>query len=196
MQLRKMKSDNNRDFLNFVNLRQSTPKDDAALGDFLLEVFESKQKEINPLHQDNRERVLDLLNVKSRRENGAVMVFEMGYQIVATFSLIHQDSSINEAWLPKSTLLRCVAVKKDFRQLDLSKVLLKEADRISFQFGAQNCCLHVNTNAPNVAKVYEKHGYQRDDRGDHIACGALVLGYCKSTQHADDLPDSTWPFQQ
>jgi hypothetical protein len=179
MQLRQMKSENTRDFLNFISLRQSTPKDDSAIGDFLLEVFDSKQREKNPDHQDNRERILDLLNVKSRRENGAVMVFEMGYQIVATFALIHPDSTINDSWLPESSLLRCVAVKKNFHRLELSKVILNEADRISLQFGSKNCCLHVSNNAPNVAKVYENHGYVKDIRGDHIACGNLVFGYCK-----------------
>jgi hypothetical protein len=191
MQLRKLKSENNRDFLNFINLRPALIKDDAAIGDFLLEVFESKQKEVNPNHEDNRERIMDLLNVKSRRENGVVMVFEMGYQIVATFALIHPDSSLNEAWLPRSTLLRCVAVKKDFHRLDLSKVILTEADRISLQFGAERCCLHVNVNAPNVAKVYEKHCYQRDERGDHIACGSWVLGYFKNLHQIGDIPLSS-----
>lgn len=168
-----------RDITNFINARVAKPSDDFTLGQFLVNSFKVKQSIKTPTHTDTDERILDLMNVKQRRENGVVIIYELGYKILGTFSLFYQTSSLNDSWLPNSTLLRCFAIDPDFHGLDLALYLLNDADRISYQMSATHCCLHVYKIATSVAKLYEKHGYQRSLQGDHISSGTEVLGYTK-----------------
>jgi hypothetical protein len=178
--IKKFKTENTRDVLNFVSIRQALPKDDAVIGDFLVSVFAEKQKEKLQDHVDSEERSWDLRNVKERRQEGVVMVFELGHQIVATFALIHPQSRINESWLLNSSLLRCVALDKDFRGLNVSKLLLDEVNLLSRKFNSDHVCLHVFSDAPRVAFMYENNGFNRDTRGDSVACGRTTLGYSRN----------------
>lgn len=168
-----------RDIINFINARIAKPSDDFNLGQFLIHSFQVKQTEKTPYHNDTDERLLDLMNVQQRRDNGVVIVYELGYKIIGTFTLFYPSSNLNNSWLPNSTLLRCVAIDPSFQGLDLATHLLDDADRISYQMGARHCCLHVFKIATSVARLYEKNGYLRDSAGDHISSGAEVLGYAK-----------------
>jgi hypothetical protein len=181
-----------RDIVNFITLRQAHPRDDLALGEFLVTTFRTKQNEKNPDWQDSAERIIDLLNVKDRRENGVVLIYELGYQIIGTFSVICQQAAINTAWLPNSTMLRCIAVAPSFHGLSLSKEMLQEVDRISLRMGATHCCLQVNELASSVAQLYIKSGYNRDFCGDAICSGVPVHGYYKvlSEPAGRDYPPS------
>lgn len=185
--VKQLKTENKRDVVNFLNLRVATPRDDYALGEFLVQVFHGKQTQKMPTHVDTPERIKDLLDVKTRRENGVVLIYELGYKIAATFTLIYPKSPINDVWLEESTLLRCVAVDAQFHGLSFSKLILDEADQMSYQMGAHYCGLHVHKIAPNVAQVYERHGYQRDLRGDHFSKGQEVLGYAKKIYSPEQL---------
>ncbi len=185
--IKKYKTENKRDILNFITMRFATHKDDLLLGNFLIQVFDEKQKEKIPSYSDSDERLRDLLNVSERRREGVVLIYELGHEIVATFSLIHPQSSINDSWLPNSAMLRCVAVGKDFQGIQITKYILEEVENLSLQYNADYTCLHVFEMAPQVGNVYERNGFIRDKRGDTISNGKSILGFSREVPKESNL---------
>ncbi|MCB0416564.1 MAG: GNAT family N-acetyltransferase [Bdellovibrionales bacterium] len=166
-----------RDVLNFLNTRPATSADDASVGDFLVNTFNDTYAEKLPDAVLNPDREADLRDVASRRRDGGVWVVELGYQLVATFSVLKPGTEGNDAWLPEAALLRCVAVDRLFHGLRFSSLILESSKTIATEWRASHLCLHVQRGAQGVARTYEKFGYVRDVRGDNNFLGSMVEGY-------------------
>ena len=170
----------NRDITNFLTIREGQPGDDRNLGEFLVRVFTETYREKLPQVSTSAERISDLMDVITKRRSGVVCVLELGYKIVGSFSLIHPDAKISDAWLPNSATLRCVAVDKEYHGLGFSELLLREAHRRAASWGMESVCLHVQKGADKVAALYEQVGYKRDPRGDKIDRGQDIIGYLRT----------------
>jgi GNAT superfamily N-acetyltransferase len=170
---------NRRDLWNFIRLRQASVADDLALADLLTKTFLTTYERKLPTVATPKSRKIELENVADRRKNGYVCVAELGYRIIGTFSLIHPESNLSEAWRPNGATLRCVAVDPDFHGLDLSTLLLNEAEKIAAFWRANSIFLHVQNEALKVAALYERHGYLRDPLGDKTSHGTTIIGYYK-----------------
>jgi hypothetical protein len=144
-----------RDLANFIELRAATPGDDLRVGELLIETFVSTNKKKLPHLETSDLRIQELRNVRTRRRNGVVYVLELGFQIVGTFSLIH----------PR------------FHGCKLSQIILNQADLIAKEWKVDRTCLHVQDGAIGVSKLYEAHGYRRDQKGDFLHLGQWVLGH-------------------
>lgn len=174
-----------RDVTNFIKMRAALPADDLAIAELLEQTFLTTYAKKLPSLTTTEERKKELRAVGSRRKLGHVAVAELGYRIIGTFSLTHPESSGEGAWRPNSSGLRCVAIDPDFHGLQLSELLLSEADRIALAWSAESICLHVQKEAEKVAQLYLQHGYIRDTTGDRNFFGTEIQGYYKPliTQH-------------
>lgn len=173
-----------RDVSHFIRLRAATPSDDLVLADLLLRTFISTYERKLPSVATSDERKAELKNVSARRRQGFVCVAELGYQVIGTFALIHPESLTSEAWQPGGATLRCLAIDPDFHGLDLSEVLILEAERIAKFWRANGIFLHVQAGADRVAALYERHGFVRDETGDKISCGNKLSGFRKELRGA------------
>jgi len=172
-----------RDIVNFISLRQAGPNDDLSIAELLTRTFISTYEKKLPELGTNEDRKRELNNVAGRRKNGLVGVAELGYRIIGTFALLHPESDCNEAWRPNGCTLRCVAIDPDFHGLDLSSLLLQEADRIARFWQAEGIYLHVHRGAHKVANLYENFGYTRDSTGDKVSHGYYLDGFFKPLNH-------------
>ena len=171
-----------RDLFNFIQLRQALPSDDLAIGELLIHTFESTYSKKLPNIATTDERRRELRNVGPRRKEGYVCVAELGYKIIGSFALIHPESTANEAWGPSGAMLRCVAIDPAFHGLQLSELLLMEADRVALAWDCQAIYLHVQNGADKVAQLYQRHGYRRDRMGDKVSHGNSIEGYSKDLE--------------
>lgn len=168
-----------RDITNFINLRPAMPSDDLAIAELLLHTFLTTYKEKLPDVHTTEERKRELRDVGARRRQGFVGVAELGYRIIGTFSLIHPESPVSEAWGDPGATLRCVAIDPEFHGLALSELLLNEADRVARAWYSRTIYLHVQKGANKVAVLYQRHGYVRDMSGDKASLGAELEAYRK-----------------
>lgn len=166
-----------RDLSNFVKIRTAFPGDDLNLGDMLVRTFREtySRKLPNLITTDQRE--MELRDVHSRRLNGVVRVLELGFQLIGTYSLMAPQSALDDSWTPSTCTLRCVAVDPGFHSLRLSERLLEDAMMRARDWRAEAVCLHVQSGATGVAKLYERFGFQRDPRGDKTSYGYQIEGY-------------------
>jgi GNAT superfamily N-acetyltransferase len=168
-----------RDLANFIRIRPALPSDDLGLAELLIHTFSSTYERKLPSVITTKERKQELRDVSSRRKHGYVGVAELGYRIIGTFSLIHPESPRSEAWNPNGATLRCVAIDPEFHGLRLSELLLQGADRVASAWNSAGLYLHVQKGADKVAKLYLRHGYQRDPNGDKLSFGCELEGYLK-----------------
>ncbi len=168
-----------RDIANFIQIRRALPGDDLAIAELLTKTFLTTYEKKLPTVQTTAERRQELQNVATRRKNGHVAVAELGFRIIGTFALIHPESEESESWVINGSTLRCVAIDPEFHGLDLSKLLLEEAERIARLWDSDCICLHVQAEANRVASLYERSGYLRDPKGDKVSFGNPIFGYVK-----------------
>lgn len=168
-----------RDISNFLVLRESNIDDDLAIGALLVHAFNSTYARKLPEAVLSDARRTDLLAVDTRRKAGGVWVLEFGNKIVGTFSLIRPAHAMSESWLPDTNTLRCLAVDPGFHGFGFSERLLTEADDISRFWGMKGICLHVVAGAGGVGRLYSRHGYLRDERGDREFLGVQLNGYIR-----------------
>lgn len=174
-----------RDLANFIQLRPAFPSDDLSVAELLLHTFISTYAQKLPTITTSDERKKELRDVGSRRKQGYVCIAELGYRTIGTFSLIHPESPLSEAWRPNGATLRCLAIDPEFHGLALSELLLDEADRVAGAWNAGAVFLHVQNGADRVATLYQRHGYVRDPLGDKISHGSSLEGYCKNLSTHD-----------
>lgn len=166
-----------RDLINFVRLRTGHPGDDLSIGDLLVESFKETYAKKLPTVITNHEREIELRNVASRRQNGVVRIIELGFQIIGTYSLLSPNSPLDESWTPNTCTLRCVAIAPQFHSLQLSEKLVADAIDVAKHWRADHICLHVQSGADGVARLYEKFGFRRAPEGDKLALGNQIEGY-------------------
>lgn len=166
-----------RDLTNFIRLRNAHPGDDLAVGELLVKTFRDTNAKKMPELATPPEREIELRNVHGRRLNGAVRIIELGYQIIATASLIHPQSALDESWTPNTCTLRCLAVDPRFHSLRLSQKLVLDAIELARKWETDGICLHVQSGAHGVARLYQEFGFSRSEQGDAICMGNAVEGY-------------------
>jgi len=171
------KKSRSRDILDFISIRAASGIDDDEIGDLLARTFSLTHAEKLPHAMPSPDRVAELRDVKRRRENGRVVVLELGYRIIGTFALIHPESKISDSWLANGATLRCVAVDPEFHGLGFSTALLAESEELAKSWGVDYICLHVQQGAHGVAKLYQGRGYIREPRGDLRSHGHVIEGY-------------------
>jgi len=174
-----------RDLVNFIRIRTAHPGDDLAVGDLLVKSFKETYAKKLPSAYPTPEREIELRDVNSRRLNGIVRLVELGYQIIATYALIHPRSPISQAWLENACTLRCLAIDPRFHSLKLSDKLIRDAIELCKQWTSSAICLHVQVGATGVASLYESFGFVRDPRGDCLYLGNPIEAYV--FQFAKDL---------
>lgn len=181
--LRKPRS---RDIFDFINIRTATRLDERAVGNLLVTSFAETNARKNPGVATSPERIAELQDVRSRRQNGEVVIIEFGYRIIGTFTLIRPGSSLApECWLKNAALLRCVAIDPEFHGLGFSEILLAESERLAQSWSASYICLHVQQGADGVAKLYRRRGYERDPSGDFDIHGYRVEAYALSLKRLE-----------
>lgn len=168
---------NRRDISHFVLVRLARVEDERAIGELLVRAFVQTYSRKLPEVETNSVRKLELHDVAGRREEGLVYVMELGYRIIGTFTLIRPGALLTQSWLPNTANLRCVAIDPEYHGLGLSQQLLVEAERRAREWGSDAICLHVQKGAEGVAKMYEKFGFRRDNRGDRVYNGSSIEGY-------------------
>ena len=169
-----------RDLLNFVRLRNAHPGDDLNVGDLLVRSFRETYAQKLPEVLTTPARELELRDVHSRRLNGLVRIVELGFQVIATYSLIAPGHALDESWTPNTCTLRCVAVDPRFHSLQLSETLLQDAFDMARKWRAAKICLHVQAGADGVARLYERFGFVRSMEGDKVCHGNPIQGYLLS----------------
>jgi GNAT superfamily N-acetyltransferase len=177
IQTKEFRKPRSRDIFDFINIRQASCLDDNHVADLLVKSFTETYAQKLPQIVTPQQRISELRDIKSRRENGEVCVLELGYRIIGTFSLINPDSNLSECWIQNAANLRCLAIDPEFHGLGFSEVLLTESERIARSWSLSLICLHVQKGAEGVAKLYKKRGYIRDPHGDFQSHGLPVEAY-------------------
>lgn len=165
------------DVRNFLRLRLADAKDDLGIGELLVRSFLTTYEKKLPHIQTAPTRIAELLGVRDRRESGEVYIFELGFKMVGTFSLLRSGSKLNEAWMPEAANLRAVAVDPDYQGYGFADMILSSASATARSWGVKRICLHVLEGATRLAELYQRYGYRRDPSGDFIAHGYRLEGY-------------------
>lgn len=173
-----------RDISRFLVKRVARPGDDPVIAELLERAFVGTYAEKLRMGT-SQERRQELRDVTSRRESGVVCVLELGYRVIGTFALLMPGTELNRAgegvdghaWLPGAALLRCVAVDPDYRGFGFSELLLEYSEEVARMWKLSRICLHTQEGADAVAQLYARRGYERDARGDGVACGNRILGH-------------------
>lgn len=149
-----------------VVLREAEPKDDAAIGELLVEAFVSNYARKMPEVVVTDTRKAELRDLASKHGVAKVWVAEVDGATVGTVTMWPPDAAKSEAWIPNTGDLRQLAVAKELQGSGLSKQLLDLAESWARGQRYAGVCLHVRRGAAGVRKVYEKRGYVRRPEGD------------------------------
>lgn len=168
---------NPRDVENFMYTRFATESDDKEVAALLLKSFIETNSKKMPNVRHNEERIFELFDVATRRQHGKVLLVELGKEIVATCALIHPGSPEGSEWTLDTAYLRALAVDPNYHGLGLSRRLLDAARNLALEWRVQSIALHVQRGADGVARVYQKYGFTRDERGDTESCGNEIDGW-------------------
>lgn len=166
-----------RDILDFISLKTASGEDQEAIGELLVRTFMQTYARKLPHVCTPEERIKELRNVALRQHDGDVLILELGYRIIGTAALIRPGASSSESWLENSSNLRCVAIDPEFQGLGFAEVLLGEAEALARRWNSSNVCLHVQSGAEGVARMYLRWGFTRAPVGDIICHGHRVDGY-------------------
>lgn len=168
---------NKRDLSNFISVRTAHPGDDLAIGELLVQSFREAYQKKLPTVMATFEREMELRDVHSRRRHGVVRILELGYQIIGTYSLIPPACPLDDSWTLNTCTLRCLAILPRFHSLKLSDMMLNDAMTLARQWRVSAVCLHVQSGASGVAKLYERYGFERQPAGDRVNFGNAIEGY-------------------
>ena len=168
---------NPRDIENFLRTRVATEQDDRYIAALLLKAFLETNSKKMPSVRHNEERIFELFNVATRRKHGKVIIVELGKEIVATCALIPPGSPEGEEWTLDTAYLRALAVDPNYHGLGLSRRLLDASRNLASEWNVDSVALHVQAGATGVAKLYQKYGFRRDERGDTESCGNQIEGW-------------------
>lgn len=166
-----------RDIANFVRLRPATSSDDQVIGNLLVKAFTMTYEEKLPHIHTPPERIEELRNIDGRRKQGEVFVLELGFQIIGTATLIYPRAEETQSWIGNAANLRCVAIDPAFQGLGFSELLVDEAIRMARNWKSDFICLHVQSGAYGVARLYQRKGFLREPCGDGVFHGNLSEGY-------------------
>ena len=149
-----------------VSIRSAGPGDDEAVGDLLVRAFEVQYAKKMPGHIVSARRKADLRAQAEKRTDSTVLVADVEGRIVGTVAVYRWGARRSEAWTEGAANLRLLAVDVDHLGRGLSAILLDEAERLAWSWGAPAICLHVRRGVTGVARLYEARGYVRERAGD------------------------------
>lgn len=149
-----------------VNIREAEARDDAAIGELLVEAFVSTYAVKLPDVRVTEQRKRDLRDVAAKRAVAKVWVAEDEGRVVGTVALWPPGAKGGEAWVPRAADLRHLAVAATHRGGAVSRALLEAAEGWARASGCVGVCLHVRRGALGVAALYSARGYQRTPGGD------------------------------
>jgi predicted N-acetyltransferase YhbS len=147
-------------------IRNATEADDDEVGELLVRSFEAQNARLMPDVVTTPERRADLRNQKAKRAVATVLAGTIADRIVGTVTVYPPGAAGNEAWIPAAAQIRYLAVHVDYLGMNLSEQLLEEARAVATTLGATSICLHIRRGADGLGRMYERHGYRREPRGD------------------------------
>lgn len=149
-----------------LSIRLATEKDDAFLGELLIQSFVETYAKKMPEVVVSEKRKLDLRNLKSKRDTAKVFVAQSGGQVVGTVTLFPSSHPETESWKSKSCDLRYMAVDPTFQGKGVADQLIEACKTQVKEWQLEFICLHVRRGAGGIARFYEKHGFIREGVGD------------------------------
>ncbi len=152
--------------MNEIKLREATPSDDFAVGELLVNAFDTQNLAKLPGVVSSPERYADLRNQAQKRADATVLVGEMDGRLVGTITIYRWGTPGNEAWIHGGSGLRYLAVDPKFAGRGLSSFFIDEAKKLAVAWRASAICLRVRHGAIGVQKLYLRHGWERDEDGD------------------------------
>lgn len=147
-------------------LRLAEPRDDAAVGELLVEAFVATYAQKLPEVVVSEARKATLRDVASKRAVARVWVVTHGEAVVGTVAGWPPGGPGSEAWVPGAADLRHLAVHAAHRGGVVSALLLEAVEAWAREVGASALCLHVRRGAVGVRALYEARGYVREPGGD------------------------------
>ena len=166
-----------RDIGSFIRLREALSTDLTEIGELLVKTFSQTYKAKMPHIHTCNERYEELRDVESRRAHGKVLVLELGRQIIGTVTLIYPNAKETQSWIRNAANLRCLAIDPGFHGLGFSEILLDECERLARSWNADFICLHTQSGALGVARLYTRKGYLREPSGDTLCFENESEGY-------------------
>ncbi len=165
-----------------LSLRFSTPEDDVAVGELLVASFET-QNQAKLGVRSTLHRLADLRDQATKRKNATVIVGELDGRIVSTVTVYRAGANGSEAWAPGAVGLRYLAVDPALAGQGLSTQLLDEAVEVAWSWGSTGMCLRIRREADGLARLYARHGFVRDGRGDvDLLPEIFLLGFYRDLQ--------------
>jgi len=149
-----------------ISFRESKEADDHVVGELLVRSFDYQNSRLMPDVVTTEDRRRDLRNQKAKRAAATVLVGLIDDKIVGTVTMYPPGADGNEAWRRGAVDLRYLAVDERFMGQGLSAAFLDEIRRRAVDAGASAICLHIRRGAAGLGRLYERHGYVRDLRGD------------------------------
>ncbi|MCC6335396.1 MAG: GNAT family N-acetyltransferase [Myxococcales bacterium] len=147
-------------------LRRAEPRDDAAVGELLVQSFLEQYARKMPEVVVSEERKDELRATAGKRAVARVWVVERRGEVVGTVAMWPPGAPGSEAWISGAVDLRHLAVHAKHRGAGVSSLLLDAAEAWARELGAPAVCLHVRRGAAGVRGLYLKRGYQRRAEGD------------------------------
>lgn len=147
-------------------VRLAEPRDDAAVGELLVDAFVTAYAAKMPEVVVGDGRRAELRAMAEKRAEGTVLVAELDGAVIGTVLLYRPGYAKSEAWLPNAADLRQLAVAPAHFGKGYSQALLAEAERVAWSWGADAICLHVRRGAHGLARMYAGRGFMRDPSGD------------------------------
>jgi GNAT superfamily N-acetyltransferase len=149
-----------------IRIREADARDDARVGELLVEAFvETYRRKMPEVHVTD-ERKEELRNVAGKRKDATVFVAENDGLVVGTVAVFPPASGRSEAWKPNSADVRHLAIDPAHHGQGISKLLMDAAEKRAWDWSVDQICLHVRRGAHGVARLYQSRGYVRDASGD------------------------------
>jgi predicted N-acetyltransferase YhbS len=149
-----------------LHIRAAEPRDDAAIGELLVESFVSAYARKLPDVVVTDERKAQLRDVAGKRAIARVLVAEQGGEVVGTVALWPPGAPGSEAWTPNTADLRHLAIAVKCQGQGLSKPLLDAIEAGAWESGVDAICLHTRRGATGVSSIYARRGFVRHPEGD------------------------------
>ena len=156
-------------------IRLAAEADDGAIGDLLVQAFNTQHAAKMPGVVSTPERLADLRNQADKRRDWTVLVAEADGAVVGTVALTRPGAPRSEAWIEGAAGLRLLAVAPSHHGQGLSSALMDEAERIARDWHVPALCLHTRRGAAGLHRLYQARGYIREPAGDIDRLPAIFL---------------------
>ena len=158
-------------------LRHESDSDHIQIGELLVLSFVEMYARKMPEVVVSEERKNELRDIAGKRAFGETWVLVREREIAGTFFLVKPTAAYPEKWLPRSALLKHLAVEERFRGQGLTQIMLQQCVTLAKSWNAESITLTVRKGAHGVAGTYARYGFVRDPRGDAKLPTVELEGY-------------------